>query len=208
MTYREFVYLVFDELKILSDDKLWEPDHVIVMLHKYRALLIKQRYSHKKMDIPRIFFQEYEVNFRLDEGFSYETLEPIPEILNLNGYTLSTFIRHYSSKNKLEIISPERIKNLIRNKWTNKIDYFAISHKGIALINSTDPTDTQGKFIFLNAIFEDPSLVFPKSENILDQLIPCEASMITEIMEMCTKELGTFDKVTGDTINNAADDNE
>lgn len=44
-TYREIVYMVLDELKINSDDKYFEEEHVMFLMDKYRAFLLKQRYS-------------------------------------------------------------------------------------------------------------------------------------------------------------------
>ena len=44
-TYRELVYLVLDELKGTSDDFTYTEDHIIFLLNKYRAFLLKQKYS-------------------------------------------------------------------------------------------------------------------------------------------------------------------
>jgi hypothetical protein len=40
-TYRELVYMVLDELKAKSDDFYYTEDHIIFLLDKYRAFLLK-----------------------------------------------------------------------------------------------------------------------------------------------------------------------
>jgi hypothetical protein len=47
-TYRELVYMVLDELKAKSDDFYYTEDHIIFLLEKYRAFLLKQKYRTPK----------------------------------------------------------------------------------------------------------------------------------------------------------------
>jgi hypothetical protein len=56
-TYRELVYLVLDELKLISDDSSFTEDHVIYLLDRYRPFLLKQRYSDVKKQIPDSNYQ-------------------------------------------------------------------------------------------------------------------------------------------------------
>lgn len=51
-TYKELVYLVLDELRLHSDDALFTEDHIIFLADKYRAFLLKQKYSDIKKQIP------------------------------------------------------------------------------------------------------------------------------------------------------------
>ena len=44
-TFRELVYMVMDELKLYSDDSNFTEDHIIMLLVKYRAFLLKQQYQ-------------------------------------------------------------------------------------------------------------------------------------------------------------------
>nr|DAU83961.1 MAG TPA: Structural protein [Crassvirales sp.] len=44
-TYREIVFMIMDELKLSSDDSYFTEDHIIFLASKYRAFLLKQRYS-------------------------------------------------------------------------------------------------------------------------------------------------------------------
>ena len=56
-TYRELVYMVLDELKGISDDFTYTEDHIIFLLNKYRAFILKQRYSDVKKFIPESNYQ-------------------------------------------------------------------------------------------------------------------------------------------------------
>jgi hypothetical protein len=57
-TYSQVCYLVLDELKLTSDDSLYNEEHVIYLLNKYRAFLLKQKYSNDiKKTIPESNYQ-------------------------------------------------------------------------------------------------------------------------------------------------------
>ena len=43
-TYKELTYMVLDELKLSSDDAQFTEDHVMFLLNKYWAFILKQRY--------------------------------------------------------------------------------------------------------------------------------------------------------------------
>ena len=51
-TIREITYLILDELKLSSDDSTFTENHIIYLINNYRALLLKQRYSDIKKNIP------------------------------------------------------------------------------------------------------------------------------------------------------------
>ena len=56
-TYRELVYLVLDELKGTSDDFTYTEEHIMFLLSKYRAFLLKQKYNDIKKQIPESNYQ-------------------------------------------------------------------------------------------------------------------------------------------------------
>ena len=67
-TYRELVYMVLDELKARSDDFYYTEDHIMFLLDKYRAFLLKQKYRIPKSVV-------------LNSNYSYIELPP-PIALN------------------------------------------------------------------------------------------------------------------------------
>jgi hypothetical protein len=44
--------MCLDELHLTSDDSLFNEDHILFLINKYRAFLLKQRYSDIKKQIP------------------------------------------------------------------------------------------------------------------------------------------------------------
>ena len=52
MKWREAIYMVLDEIKGSSDDFTYTKEHIAFLLGKYRALLLKQRYSDIRRQIP------------------------------------------------------------------------------------------------------------------------------------------------------------
>ena len=44
MTYREIIYMCLDALKITSDDAIFNEDHILFLVNKYRNLLLQQKY--------------------------------------------------------------------------------------------------------------------------------------------------------------------
>ena len=51
MTWREAVYMVLDELKLMSDDSNFNEDHIIFLLSKYRSFILKQTYYKTKQGL-------------------------------------------------------------------------------------------------------------------------------------------------------------
>ena len=44
MTYREIVYMCLDTLKITSDDSIFNEDHILFLINRYRSILLQQKY--------------------------------------------------------------------------------------------------------------------------------------------------------------------
>ena len=55
--YRDIVYMVLDELKIHSDDASFTEEHILFLINKYRAFILKQRYSDKRKEVPQSNYQ-------------------------------------------------------------------------------------------------------------------------------------------------------
>ena len=71
-TYRDIVYAILDETKIISDDALLEVEHIIHICHKYRGLLFTQKYKGKKVEIPFANYQRLNVYF--DTSYNYTVI--------------------------------------------------------------------------------------------------------------------------------------
>ena len=58
-TYRSIVYMALDELKLISNDATYTPEHLIFLADNYRALLLDRRYRDaRKGEVTRSNYQE------------------------------------------------------------------------------------------------------------------------------------------------------
>jgi hypothetical protein len=89
-TYRELVYMVLDELKARSDDFYYTEDHIMFLLEKYRAFLLKQKYRIPKSVVLNSNYSYIELpppialnTSILDTGFKCEVLPIAPPKLTV-----------------------------------------------------------------------------------------------------------------------------
>ena len=47
-TFNEVQYMIFDELKLGSDDSVFNTDHILFLMKNFRSVLIKQKYTDAK----------------------------------------------------------------------------------------------------------------------------------------------------------------
>lgn len=138
-TYRQLVYTIFDELKILSDDTVWESEHIVSMLNKYRALLFTQKYKGKKVEIPSAYYQRLNVEFSTKIGTTniYKSIKRLPNNLDITDLWKYTFISTNGiSTQNLNFINPQRFKNVGFNKWIKNELYSTIDLDNHMYINS------------------------------------------------------------------------
>lgn len=119
-TYREMIYMIFDEAKIVSDDSVWEVDHIVFMLNKYRSMLFKQRFIDKKRNIPNQFYQR--LNIDLDANYygeyMFKSKKRIPDAISNGDIFLYTFLHPNKIQSyDINFIHPRRFKNVGFNKY-------------------------------------------------------------------------------------------
>lgn len=128
-SYRELVYSVLDELKIFSDDSVWETDHIVSLLTKYRGLLFTQKYKGKKVEIPFAYYQRLNVYFdtTYKNGEIYQSVKQLPNILDTTNLWQYTFVSNDGMRSEnLNFINPQRFKNVGYNKWLKNQVYVTI----------------------------------------------------------------------------------
>lgn len=210
-TYREIVYIIQDEMKILSDDSLFETDHFVFMANKYRALLFKQYYKGKKVEIPFAWYQRLSVDFKLDYGDKiYQSKTKLPEILDLSNIWQYTFVNKDGAKsNNFNFVNPHRFKYVTKNKWLVNQSYVTIDLDNKMYVKNFN---NQEDSLLLNydTILDNPIEGYrfngDESLDVLDFIFPCEESLIQPIIDLCLKEIGVITRLPGDVVNNATDD--
>ena len=217
-TYREFVYLCLDELKLYSDDAVFTEDHVIFLLNKYRAFLLKQRYSDIKKQIPESNYQTIcldliqvpAISGEPCEGGTYlRSKEKIPFLMKL-GNTSIYPIDYYQGD--ITIVSRDRMRYIGYNKYLKNIIYASIAPDNYIYFKSYNPQYLYLEKVKMTGMFEDPQKAFELqceggelSCDILDATFPIEEALIPPMIELVVKELLGAEYRPEDKKNDATD---
>lgn len=212
-TYGELVYLILDELKLISDDKQFEEEHIIVLINQYRNLLLKQRYSDIRKEMPVSNLQSINITLSVEDTILKSNM-PLPTILNLNVQNL-TIISSISTfwQGEFSFIDYNQFRYTGYNRWLNSIVYVTVGPDGYLYCKSNNLSFLQLTDITVTSIFENPlevhNLSTPINEtsedSILDIPIPIEGNLLPLLKEIIIKELSGAIYRPEDEINNAND---
>ena len=217
--YSELVYMVLDEIKGMSDDFTYTEDHVIFLLDKTRALLLKQRYSDIKKQIPESNYQTIclnliqvpAVNGECCEGGSYlRSKSKIPFLMQIatpKVYPLDYY------KGEITYVSRDRMRYVGNNKYLKNIIYCSIAPDGYLYFKSSNPQFLYLEKVSITGIFQDAKAVAEMQLNcsdsscsILDRDFPIEDALVPPLIELVVKELLGATYRPEDSENNAHDD--
>lgn len=220
-TYREMVFMVLDELKLTSDDAMFNEEHVMFLLSKYRGMILKQQYKDVKKEIPESNYQ----TLCLDliqvpaiagdpcEGGTYlRSKEKIPFLMTLS--TPRVFIEDYY-QGDISFISKERMRYVGYNKWLHNIIYASLGPDNYLYFKSFNPQYLYLEKARLTGVFEDPEkaaeLECERVDNEeacdpMDTKYPLEEALIPTVIELVVKELTGSIYKPQDGENNASDD--
>lgn len=213
-SYREAVYLVLDSVKSFSDDSIWEDEHIVAQLNKYRAILIKQRYLDKKREIPHAFYQRLNIEINSEgNGKIFKSKSKIPnsidnQILNTYAY-LST---DGFNTDKISFVIPQRFKTSGSNKWLKNNVFACIGVNSYLYLKI--PTEELGGFedLILDTILDNPlEANRMSSAPVSDELsldFPVDEALYQTIIELVIKEISILNGLPVDNLNNANDDNQ
>ena len=219
MTYREIVYSILDLLKQSSDDSFYTEEHVLFLVSKMRAAILKQTYANIKKEIPESNYQTICLSLKETsaiagepcEGGSYlRSEQKIPTTLPI-GNTKIYPIDYYQGE--ITYVSRERMRYVGHNKWLQNIIYASLGPDQYLYFKSSNPQYIYMKEVRMNGIFEDAEAAAKlqcESQDsqcdVLDTPFPLEEGLVTPLIEMSVKFLsGSIYKPT-DPTNNASDD--
>lgn len=220
MTWREAVYMVIDELKLLSDDSLFTEDHIIFLLSNYRVFLLKQRYSDIRKQIPESNYQTIELDLMevpaisgepCEGGYYLRSKEKIPYLMKI-GNPMIYPIDYYQGD--IAYISRERMRYVGYNKYLQNIIYASIGPDNYLYFKSCNPQHFYLRKVRMTGIFEDAQAAFElqstsKDDNkicdILDSTFPLEEGIVPPLIEMVVKELRSVEYSPEDKRNDADD---
>lgn len=214
-TFKELVYMVLDELKLHSDDAYFTEDHIIFLLNKYRAFLLKQRYSDVKKQIPESNYQTITLDLKevptmagdycINSSYM-RSIYRIPSLMPIGNPSvhLDDF---YGGE--ITLVSKERMKYVGENKYLKNIIYASIGPDKCVYLKSANPQYLHLTKINITGIFEDPQTINQLQHtniDILDTVFPIEEGLIPPMVELIVKELSTSIYRPEDNKNNAKDD--
>ena len=217
-TYRELVYLVLDELKLVSDDSTFTEVHVVFLLNRYRTFLLKQRYSDIKKQIPDSNYQSICMDLIQVPAISGEPCEggtylrssvkvPIPMQI---GSPKVTPMDYYQGE--ITYVSRERMRYVGYNRFLPNIIYCSIGPDQYLYFKSFNPQYLYLEKVKFTGVFENAEkaseLECGTSDicDILDKEFPIEDSLISPLIELVLKELAGPAWKPQDDTNNASDD--
>lgn len=217
-TYRELVYMCLDSLKLRSDDSFIQQEHIIFLLDKYRAFLLKQRYSDVKKEIPESNYQticlDLEKTQGIDgddcSGYFLKSVQEIPNMLTIAQPKVSTL--NYFIGN-INYVSRNQFKYVGNNKFLRNMIYSTLAPDEHLYLKSNNPQYQYLEKVRLTGIFEDSSKAAELSCDtgdskcdVLDMDYPLEEGLIPPVIELIVKDLTVVEYKPDDPDNNAHDD--
>lgn len=200
--YSELVYMVLDEVKGMSDDFSFTEDHVIFLLDKTRAFLLKQRYSDIKKQIPESNYQTLELDLiqvpaisgePCEGGVYLRSKEKIPFLMQIGAPRVYP-TDYYQGD--ITYVSRDRMRYVGNNKYLQNIIYCSINPDGYLYFKSSNPQFLYLDSVRFTGIFQDSKEAAKLGldrENtncsILESYFPIEDALVPPLIEFVVKEL-------------------
>ena len=212
MTLREIVYMIMDELKLMSDDSNFNEDHIKFLVDKYRATLLLQQSIKGNVPPSESNYQtiDLDLSFNVDTSIYGEEKEymksttTVPIILSISN-TKATLVFIDKGKNiksyfnyKMVYTPENRFDFIGFNKWLKNIVYWTIKDNYVYVYSKNEDI-TLIKNLSIKAIFEN-------TNTDLDDEYPLENNLIPLLIQSVVQELAPKTVQPEDSYNNASDD--
>lgn len=214
MTLRELVYMVIDELKLLSDDSTFNEEHIKFLLNKHRVAILYQLYNKQNTRVAESNYQyitlplerlEDSSIFGLEREYMISEIE-VPNLLKIGDTKVNLVDSKFNYRSVL--IDSNRLDYVGFNKWTKNIVYYAIRDKHLYMYSYNEEIQTTYEVI-LKGVFEDVEGVFKlnnPNSNVLDMDYPLESNLVPLVIQSVVQELAPKTITPEDSLNNASDD--
>lgn len=220
-TYRSIVFMALDELKLISNDSTYTPEHLIFLADKMRALLLDRRYRDaRKGEVSRSNYQE--ICLELVEvpaipgttcyGEYLRSTEKVPSLMNIG-------IKHiypvdYFNSEHISYIPLERMPYVGYNKWLSNMIYVTKGPDDYLYLKSSNPQFLYLKKLKIDAVFQNSQEAtklscgnsIDSNCDILDSEFPLEDTLISVLIQLMVQELSGARYLPTDKQNNASDD--
>lgn len=213
--------MCLDQLKVASDDSYYTIDHILFLISKIRALLLKQTYSNIKKEIPQSNYQTIcldlmqvpAITGEPCEGGTYlRSKEKVPSTMTI-GTNIVYPIDFYQGTH-ITYVSRERMRYVGTNKWLKNIIYTSKGPDGYLYFKSSNPQFLYLEKVRMTGIFEDPDKAAELECNsnnnlecdVLDREFPLEEGLVASVIELVIKYLSGAVYRPKDQENDANDD--
>ncbi|NCD07247.1 MAG: hypothetical protein EOL97_14125 [Spirochaetia bacterium] len=207
-TYREIVYMVLDQAKMKVDDNHLEAEHIVAIINKYRASLLKNKYGGQvKKVIPPAYYQTLAVEV---DPTTRKSLKRIPQLLDLDGMNLVTTIDAVNVLNtfKITLVSPDRFQYLGHNRYLSTILYGTVTLDNYLKVkySGTIPSN-----FLISGLLENPMNIIEFNDleisDPLDLEFPMDEGLMMDLMAATLKEVAGIRVFPEIDKNNAREEN-
>lgn len=218
-TYKDLVYMVLDEIKGSSDDFSYTEEHVIYLLNKYRAAVLKQKYADVKKTINEANYQTICLSVApvilpyigVENGTMLRSTVPLPYVMNL-GIPRVFPVNYYIGD--ISFVSRDRMRYIGYNPYLQNMIYCSIAPDHYLYFKSNNPQLSYLQNVKFTAIFNDAQvasdLQCPDSNgnsicDTLDREFPLEDSLIPTVIGLTVKDLSDSEYRPDDNSNDGSD---
>ena len=218
-TYKDVIYMISDLLKLSSDDSTFTNDHILFLMTKFRALLLKNTYLGKTVSVPQSNYQTIGVSLERKKAADIDcsgsdylmTKTPIPKPVDFR--LMKMWAGNYFHNELFAPVTMERMRFIGHNKYLGNIIYFSADPYWKLVLKSCNPQFFYLEKGFVSAVFDndiDAENLMDSTDpeyscDILDRRYPLEETLIIQLVEYVAKELGTVLYNPADERNDADD---
>ncbi len=206
--------MCLDALKITSDDSIFNENHILFMLNKYRSILLQQKYTNNK-EVLNSNYQSICLDLTLEDNKDscdnkiLKSKSKVPNLLSV-GVT-EVFPTDYYYDSNITFISKARMKYVGHNRWLRNIIYCSKGEDNYLYFKSSNPSFLQLEKVKLTGVFENPEEASKlncdeKICDFMDCRYPIEEALASQLIDTVIKFMTSGLYKPEDTENNANDD--
>lgn len=224
-TYREFIYMVLDELKLPHDDAFYTEAHAAFLLKRARAMLLERKYGRfgagrGQSALPEADLQEVCLDLELSEGTDgvcgtgagkwLRSVQEVPSLLDAGTprvYPLNAMLGE-----KFSFVPIQRLRFVGGNRWLKRFVYAALGPDRHLYVAGGGTGWRYMTKLRLAAAFEDPEEALALSCDgsdapcdPLDMEFPLEAALQAACVEYAVQTLSGSRYAPEDRANDAKD---
>ena len=223
------IYDIREKLKLNSDDIDITNEYLAHLIAVKRVFLIKQRFSNTTKNIPEEVKQIICVNLEVANSINgYEcgpnilkSINKIPAMMEIGGKSSLIAVRTHDLMHvHFNIIPTERLPFVGYNRYLKNQIYVALDSNGILYFKSDGIQYLNLNSVKLIGVFSDPEeadeFICPEDtdnttsvENcdFYEKEYPIEGYLVSDLVNLITKELGSTLNIPNDNVNNSNESN-